>query len=84
MIRTKVNPKIIKRNCPGYAVGGEDKDHSWRMVTLSIKYSMGVGYTRPYLNTIVTEEITACHLLTIHSIAYQMRLIFRIRQAINK
>ncbi|CAF1258320.1 unnamed protein product, partial [Adineta steineri] len=35
--------EIIKRNSPGYAVGGEDKDHFWRMVTLSIEYLMGVG-----------------------------------------
>jgi tRNA-guanine family transglycosylase len=32
------------------------------------------GYTRSYLNTIVTKETTACHLLTIHNVAYQVRL----------
>jgi len=48
--------EIVKRNCPGYAIGGlsggEDKDHFWRMVTLSTeylpkdkpRYLMGVGF----------------------------------------
>ena len=48
--------EIIKRDCRGYAIGGlsggEDKDHFWRMVTLSTeflpkdkpRYLMGVGY----------------------------------------
>ncbi|CAF4244560.1 unnamed protein product [Adineta steineri] len=36
--------EIIKRNCSGYAAGGKDKDHFWRMVTLSIEYSMGVRF----------------------------------------
>ena len=47
--------EIITRDCPGYAIGGlsggEDKDHFWRMVTLSTeylpknkpRYLMGVG-----------------------------------------
>jgi queuine tRNA-ribosyltransferase len=30
------------------------------------------GYTRSYLNTIVTKETTACHLLTLHNVAYQV------------
>ena len=36
------------------------------------------GYTRSYLNTIVTKETTACHLLTIHNVAYQVRFSFRV------
>jgi queuine/archaeosine tRNA-ribosyltransferase len=48
--------EIVKRNCPGYAIGGlsggEDKEHFWRMVTLSTeylpndkpRYLMGVGF----------------------------------------
>jgi queuine tRNA-ribosyltransferase len=48
--------EIVKRNCRGYAIGGlsggEDKDHFWRMVTLSTeylpkdkpRYLMGVGF----------------------------------------
>jgi queuine tRNA-ribosyltransferase len=35
------------------------------------------GYTRSYLNTIVTKETTACHLLTIHNVAYQVRFLLR-------
>lgn len=156
-LREQSVKEIIKRDCRGYAIGGlsggEDKDHFWRMVTLSTdylpkdrpRYLMGVGfaidlvicsalgcdmfdcvfptrtarfgcalvdsgqlnlnkqtyekdhrvidencicsvcqsgYTRSYLNTIVTKETTACHLLTIHNVAYQMRLMSRIRQAI--
>ena len=34
-------------------------------------------YTRSYLNTIVTKETTACFLLTIHNVAYQIRLLLR-------
>ena len=34
------------------------------------------GYTRSYLNTIVTKETTICHLLTVHNVAYQVRLSF--------
>ncbi|CAF1534843.1 unnamed protein product [Rotaria sp. Silwood1] len=156
-LREQSVKEIIKRDCPGYAIGGlsggEDKDEFWRMVTLSTdylpkdkpRYLMGVGfaidlvicsalgcdmfdcvfptrtarfgcalvdngqlnlnkqiyekdhrliddkcicpvcqygYTRSYLNTIVTKETTACHLLTIHNVAYQMRLMSRIRQSI--
>ncbi|CAF0821923.1 unnamed protein product [Rotaria sordida] len=156
-LREQSVKEIVKRNCPGYAIGGlsggEDKDQFWRMVTLSTdylpndkpRYLMGVGfaidlvicsalgcdmfdcvfptrtarfgcalvdngqlnlnkqiyekdhrliddkcicsvcqsgYTRSYLNTIVNKETTACHLLTIHNVAYQMRLMSRIRQAI--
>ena len=33
-------------------------------------------YTRSYLNTIVIKETTACDLLTIHYVAYQIRLSF--------
>jgi len=47
---------LVKRNLPGYAIGGlsggESKDHFWRMVTLSTdilpenkpRYCMGVGF----------------------------------------
>lgn len=30
-------------------------------------------YTRAYLHTIVTVETVACHLLTVHNIAYQVK-----------
>ena len=39
-------------------------------------------YTRAYLHTIVTRETTACHLLSVHNIAYQMRLMGQIRAAV--
>lgn len=32
-------------------------------------------YTRAYLNTIVTREPVACHLLSVHNIAYQVSVV---------
>ncbi|PIK37974.1 putative queuine tRNA-ribosyltransferase-like [Apostichopus japonicus] len=55
-LRTFCVKEMIKRDTPGYAIGGlsggEDKEHFWRMVTLSTdhlpkgkpRYCMGVGY----------------------------------------
>ncbi|KAJ1668414.1 Queuine tRNA-ribosyltransferase catalytic subunit 1 [Coemansia sp. RSA 1813] len=40
------------------------------------------NYTRAYLHTSVTKETTGCHLVTIHNIAFQMRLMRDIRCAI--
>ncbi|KAI8324917.1 queuine tRNA-ribosyltransferase-like protein [Martensiomyces pterosporus] len=40
------------------------------------------NYTRAYLHTTATKETTGCHLVTIHNIAFQMRLMRDIRQAI--
>ncbi|KAJ1902430.1 Queuine tRNA-ribosyltransferase catalytic subunit 1 [Kickxella alabastrina] len=155
-LRTLSAHELIKRDSPGYAIGGlsggEAKDSFWRMVSLSTdilpdnkpRYCMGVGYaedlvvcsalgvdmydcvfptrtarfgnalvrtgslalkqgrfkndlgpidpdcscptcknyTRAYLHTTVTKDTTGCHLITIHNIAYQMRLMRDIRQAI--
>ena len=39
-------------------------------------------YSRSYLHTIVTHEPTACHLLSVHNIAYQLRLMGQIRAAV--
>lgn len=39
-------------------------------------------YNRAYLHNIVTNETVACHLLTVHNIAFQMRLMRDIRQSI--
>ncbi|ORZ37467.1 Queuine tRNA-ribosyltransferase 1 [Catenaria anguillulae PL171] len=39
-------------------------------------------YPRSYLHRIVTRETTACHLVTVHNITYQMRLMRGMRQAI--
>ncbi|KAG7165613.1 Queuine tRNA-ribosyltransferase catalytic subunit 1-like [Homarus americanus] len=42
------------------------------------------NYTRAYLHTIVTKETVACHLLSMHNIAYQMRLMKNIRESIKE
>ncbi|KAJ1818895.1 Queuine tRNA-ribosyltransferase catalytic subunit 1 [Coemansia sp. RSA 2598] len=155
-LRTLSANELVKRDSPGYAIGGlsggEAKGSFWRMVTLSTdilptnkpRYCMGVGYaedlvvcsalgvdmydcvfptrtarfgnalvrtgslalrqgrfkddmdpidkdcdcstcknyTRAYLHTTVTKDTTGCHLVTIHNIAFQMRLMRDIRRAI--
>nr|XP_033780759.1 queuine tRNA-ribosyltransferase catalytic subunit 1 [Geotrypetes seraphini] len=55
-LRKKCLEEMIKRDVPGFAIGGlsggEEKDHFWKMVTLSTdylprekpRYLMGVGY----------------------------------------
>ncbi|KAJ2497031.1 Queuine tRNA-ribosyltransferase catalytic subunit 1 [Coemansia sp. RSA 1972] len=40
------------------------------------------NFTRAYLHTTVTKETTGCHLVTVHNVAFQMRLMRDIRQAI--
>ncbi|KAG0716974.1 Queuine tRNA-ribosyltransferase catalytic subunit 1 [Chionoecetes opilio] len=40
-------------------------------------------YTRAYLHTLVTKEPVACHLVSVHNIAYQMKLMRRIRESIK-
>ncbi|KAJ2601020.1 Queuine tRNA-ribosyltransferase catalytic subunit 1 [Coemansia sp. RSA 1722] len=155
-LRTLSANELVKRDSPGYAIGGlsggEAKGTFWRMVTLSTdilptnkpRYCMGVGYaedlvvcsalgvdmydcvfptrtarfgnalvrtgslslkqgrykddmspidkdcdcptcknyTKAYLHTTVTKDTTGCHLITIHNIAFQMRLMRDIRNAI--
>eukprot|EP00058_Branchiostoma_floridae_P008195 XP_002593683.1 hypothetical protein BRAFLDRAFT_131791 [Branchiostoma floridae] len=39
-------------------------------------------YTRAYLHSIATQETVACHLVTVHNIAYQMNLMRTLRQSI--
>ncbi|KAJ8038409.1 Queuine tRNA-ribosyltransferase catalytic subunit 1 [Holothuria leucospilota] len=154
-LRTFCAKEMVKRDTPGYAIGGlsggEEKDHFWRMVTLSTdylpkdkpRYCMGVGYavdlvvccalgvdmfdcvfptrtarfgsalidsgqlnlksksfscdfqpvddqcscftcqnhSRAYLHCIIQEAVSA-QLLSIHNIAFQMRLMKRIRDSI--
>ncbi|EFN87359.1 Probable queuine tRNA-ribosyltransferase [Harpegnathos saltator] len=41
-------------------------------------------YTRAYLHQIVTIETVSCHLLTVHNIAFQMRLMRDIRESIKE
>ena len=39
-------------------------------------------YNRAYIHQIVTIETVACHILTVHNIAFQMRLMREIRESI--
>ncbi|XP_043496634.1 queuine tRNA-ribosyltransferase catalytic subunit [Polistes fuscatus] len=41
-------------------------------------------YSRAYLHHIVTIETVACHLLTVHNIAFQMKLMEDIRESIKQ
>ncbi|XP_021194758.3 queuine tRNA-ribosyltransferase catalytic subunit [Helicoverpa armigera] len=41
------------------------------------------NYTRAYLHSIVTVETVACHLLSVHNIAYQMNLMRTMRENIE-
>lgn len=41
-------------------------------------------YTRAYLHSIVTVETVACHLISVHNIAYQMNLMRKMRENIEK
>ncbi|XP_015433721.1 PREDICTED: probable queuine tRNA-ribosyltransferase [Dufourea novaeangliae] len=41
-------------------------------------------YTRAYLHHIVTIETVACHLLSVHNIAFQMKLMQDIRRSIEE
>jgi len=40
------------------------------------------NYTRAYLHTIVTKEASACHLLSVHNVAHQLRLMKEARDSI--
>ncbi|KAJ1675797.1 Queuine tRNA-ribosyltransferase catalytic subunit 1 [Spiromyces aspiralis] len=40
------------------------------------------NYTRAYLHGVVTKENVGCHLVSVHNIAFQMRLMKGIREAI--
>ncbi|KAL0849068.1 hypothetical protein ABMA28_013430 [Loxostege sticticalis] len=42
------------------------------------------NYTRAYLHAIVTVETVACHLISVHNIAFQMRLMQTIRDNIER
>ncbi|XP_001607235.2 queuine tRNA-ribosyltransferase catalytic subunit [Nasonia vitripennis] len=41
-------------------------------------------YNRSYIHQIVTIETVACHILTVHNIAFQMRLMREIRESIEE
>ena len=38
---------------------------------------------RAFLHTIVTKEPSACHLITVHNVAHQLKLMERVREAIK-
>jgi len=40
------------------------------------------GYTRAFLHTVVTREPSACHLVTVHNVTHQLKLMRRIRESI--
>lgn len=156
-LRGKCIDEMVKRNCPGYAIGGlsggEDKDSFWRVVQFCTSrlprdrpiYCMGIGYavdilvcvalgvdmfdcvyvtrtarfghalvdsgslslkqkqfatdyapidkdctcitcarySRSFLHSALTQETGACHLISIHNISYQMRLMRQIRDHIR-
>ncbi|XP_015520075.1 queuine tRNA-ribosyltransferase catalytic subunit [Neodiprion virginianus] len=42
------------------------------------------NYTRAYLHQIVTQETVACHLLSVHNINFQLRLMRDIRDSIKE
>ncbi|CAG8436211.1 7101_t:CDS:2 [Funneliformis caledonium] len=155
-LRTKCIEEMVKRDTPGYAIGGlsggEEKDIFWRIVNFCTDklpknkpiYCMGVGYaedlvvcsalgvdmydcvfptrtarfgnaltpkgslnlkstkfaqdfepiekgcncltcktyTRAYIHMHATRETVGCHLITIHNVSYQLRLMNDIRKAI--
>ncbi|KAJ5077553.1 queuine tRNA-ribosyltransferase catalytic subunit 1 [Anaeramoeba ignava] len=157
-LRTICCNEMVKRNLPGYAIGGlsggESKDDFWKIINLCTdllpenkpRYSMGIGfptdlvvccalgcdcfdcvyptrtarfgnalvrkggtiklkspkfandfrpieedcdcftcqnYTRAALHTLVTKETIGSHLLSLHNIRFQMRLMEDIRKSIK-
>lgn len=50
----------------------------------SCKCSTCRTYTRAYLHQIATIETVSCHLLSVHNIAFQMRLMQDIRNSIKE
>ncbi|KAI9489642.1 tRNA-guanine(15) transglycosylase-like protein [Zychaea mexicana] len=157
-LRRKCVEEMVKRDTPGYAVGGlsggEEKDVFWRIVTLCTDllpktkpiYCMGVGYaedlvvcvalgvdmfdcvyptrtarfgnaltmkgilslksgkfandfgpleegcdcptcqnyTRSYVHLVATKDTVGCHLVSVHNVAFQLRLMRQMREAIIK
>ncbi|ORY96809.1 queuine tRNA-ribosyltransferase [Syncephalastrum racemosum] len=156
-LRRKCVEEMVKRDTPGYAVGGlsggEEKDAFWRIVSQCTDmlpkhkpiYCMGVGYaedlvvcvalgvdmfdcvyptrtarfgnaltmkgilslksgkfandfspleegcecstcknyTRAYVHMVATRDTVGCHLVSIHNVAFQLRLMKEMRTAIE-
>ena len=40
-------------------------------------------HSRAYLHTLVTRETSGCHLISIHNVAFQLKLMGKIREAIK-
>jgi len=40
------------------------------------------NYTRAFIQSIVTKEPSACHLVSVHNVAHQLRLMTKVREAI--
>ncbi|XP_036701289.1 queuine tRNA-ribosyltransferase catalytic subunit 1 isoform X2 [Balaenoptera musculus] len=94
-LRATCLKEMTKRDVPGFAIGGlsggESKGQFWRMVALSTsrlpkdkpRYLMGVGHSRAFLHTLLHSDNTAAlHHLTVHNIAYQLRLMSAVRTSI--
>lgn len=41
-------------------------------------------FSRAYLHAVVTRDATACHLITVHNVCYQLQLMRRIRDSISR
>jgi len=53
-------------------------------IDASCPCSTCASYTRAFLHTVVTREPSACHLLSVHNVAHQLRLMGEARQAIRE
>lgn len=58
--------------------------HDQKPIDESCECNTCKTYTRSYLHHIVTVETVACHLLSVHNIYFQMKLMNDIRTSINE
>ncbi|XP_063423142.1 queuine tRNA-ribosyltransferase catalytic subunit 1-like [Mytilus trossulus] len=56
----------------------------FRPIDDQCKCSTCQNYTRAYLHTIVTNETVACHLLSVHNVAYQLNLMKCVHDSIKE
>ncbi|VDI02118.1 queuine tRNA-ribosyltransferase [Mytilus galloprovincialis] len=56
----------------------------FRPIDDQCKCSTCKNYTRAYLHTIVTNETVACHLLSVHNVAYQLNLMKSVHDSIKE
>ncbi|XP_043208471.1 queuine tRNA-ribosyltransferase catalytic subunit 1-like, partial [Amphibalanus amphitrite] len=57
-------------------------ERDFRPVDEQCPCSTCARYTRAYLHSVVTVETAACHLLTVHNVCYQLRLMESLRRSI--